>query len=152
MKIILKKDIKNLGKKNEVKEVSDGYARNFLIPKKWAEIATPQKIQKAQNELAISIAKAEEELKRCQRLAKNLDGLEIEIPVKTTKEGKLYESINASKIVKILNEKNNIKLEKNQINIAQPIKSIGEYKVIIKFPHNLEAEVKLIITQLKEKN
>lgn len=146
MKIILLQDVENLGKKDEVKEVADGYARNFLLPKKLAAIATESVLEQLELKKEIEAKKAEEELKKIQEIAKNLDGLEIEIPVKIDENGQFYGSITALKLSKILKEKG-YNIIKSQIKLEKPIKEIGEYDIVIEFPHGLEAKIKLIVTE-----
>ena len=150
VKIILLKDVENLGKKNEVKNVANGYARNFLFPKKLAKIATKQVVTELEKQKELEEKEAEEALKATQEIVKKIDGLEIEMLVKVDNEGKLYGSINKVEISSIFKEKG-LDINKNQIKIPQPIKEIGEYPVTIIFDHNLEAEIKLIVIEEKSK-
>jgi len=149
MRVILLQDINKLGKKYEVKEVADGYARNFLIPKGLAKLATEEALKWLETQKEIEVKKAEEELKKVQELATAIDGQEIVIPVKISEEGQLFESINSQKISDKLKELG-FDVKKNQIELKEPIKEIGEYPVKIKFEHNLEGEIKVIITEEKE--
>ena len=148
MKIILLKDVEKLGKKGEVKNVADGYARNFLIPNKLAALATKSELAKLEEQKKIETEKAEEELKLYQKIASQIDGLEIEIPVKINEEGNLFGTITASQIAEKLKEKNS-EIKKEQIKLEEPIKEIGEYEVIVEFPHNLETKIKVIIVEDK---
>jgi large subunit ribosomal protein L9 len=143
MKIILLQDVENLGKKYEVKNVADGYARNFLLPKKMAVLATQANLKQLEKQKEIEAQKAEEELRLFQEQASQLDGLEIEIPVKVGEDGKLFGSITATKIADKLKEKG-FEIKKEQIKLEEPIKEIGDYDVTIEFPHNLEAKVRVI--------
>ena len=150
VKVILLKDIENIGKKSEVKNVANGYARNFLFPKNLAKIATKEAIGELEKQKELEEKKAEEELKTTQEIVKKVDGLEIEMPVKVDEQGKLYGSINEVEISKILTDKR-FDIKKKQIKIPQPIKEIGEHQITILFDHNLEAEIKIIVTEEKEK-
>jgi large subunit ribosomal protein L9 len=148
MKVILLQDIENLGKKCEIKEVKNGYARNFLLPNKLVKPATKQAL-KWLNEQKESIEKsAEEDLKKIQELASNLDGLELNIAIKVGEEGQLFESITAQKIVEKIKELG-FEVKKSQIVLANPIKELGEFPISITLEHNLEAEIKIIITEEK---
>ena len=149
MKVILLQDIENIGKKGDIKNVTNGHARNFLFPKKLAKIATKEAVEESEKQKELEEKKAEEELKTTQEIVEKIDGLEIEIPVKVDEEGKLYGSINEVEISKILESKG-FNIKKKQIKIPQPIKEIGEYQATVLFDHNLEADVKLIITEEKE--
>ena len=149
MKVILLKDIDKLGEKYEVKEVKDGYARNFLIPNKLAKPATKKNLEWLEKQKEIEEEKAEEELKQVQKKVASIDGQEIVFPVKIGENDQLYESITAQKVSEKLKELG-FDIAKNQIEIKEPIKEIGEFPVKINFKHNLEAEIKLIITPEKE--
>lgn len=145
MKIILLQDIEKLGKKYEIKEVADGYARNFLLPKNLAKLATKENLKWLKKQKELIAKKAEEELKRIESLVSKIDGLEIFIPVKVGEKGQLFESINNQRIVNEL-KKFDFEIEKEQIDLTQPFEELGEFSVKINFPHNLEAEIKIIIT------
>ena len=149
MKIILLKDIDKVGKKFEVKEVKDGYARNFLIAKGLAKMATEEALKWVEIQKEIVEKKAEEDLKGIQEVASAIDDREIIIPVKVGDEEQLFESINAQKISEKLKEAG-FDIKKSQIELAEPIKDLGEYPVKIKLEHNLEAEIRVIITKKEE--
>jgi large subunit ribosomal protein L9 len=148
MKVILLKDIENLGKKYEIKEVSAGYARNYLIPKKLAKVANEKNLKWLEKQKEKEEKKAEEELKKIQEAASAIDGQEIIIQVKVGEDGQLYESITAQKIYEKLKELG-FEIKRKQILLESPIKELGEFPVKIKFPHNLEAEIKLIVVEEK---
>ncbi len=149
MRVILLQDVDNLGKKYDVKDVKDGYARNFLIPKNLAKPATEEVIKWVETQKEIKAKKSEEELKKVQDLASTVDGQEVMITVKTGKEqGQLFESITAQKISEKLKEMG-FDIKKGQIDLTQPIKEIGEFPVKIHLEHNLEAEIKVIVVEEK---
>jgi len=148
MKVILLKDIENLGKKYEIKEVSDGYARNYLIPRKLAKVANEKNLKWLEKQKEKEQKKAEEELKKVQEAASAIDGQEIVIPVKVGENGQLFESITVQKIYEKLKELG-FEIKRNQILLDSPIKEPGEFPVKVKFPHNLEAEIKVIVVEEK---
>ncbi|MFH0805779.1 MAG: 50S ribosomal protein L9 [Patescibacteria group bacterium] len=148
MKVILLQDIDKLGKKGDIKEVADGYARNLLIPNKKAVLASKSEIIKAEEQKKIDTEKAEQELIHFQEVASQLDGFELEIPAKVGEDNKLFGAITTVKISEEL-KKNNFEIEKNKIKLEEPIKEIGEYEIPIELPHNLEAKIKLIVTEEK---
>lgn len=150
MKVILIQDVENLGKQGDIKEVAKGYARNFLLPKKIAKLATKKAIEELEKDKELETKKAEKELKNIQELVSKVDGQEIEIQVKTKDAGKIYGSITPFKISQILKNKG-FDVKKNQIKLSDPIKKIGGYPIIINFDHGLEAEIKLIIVEEKLK-
>lgn len=147
MKVILLKDVSKVGKKNEVKEVSDGYARNYLLANNLAKPATESAMKQWEQEKENLAHQAEEELKVEEEMVSQLDGQEIEIRAKADESGKLYGSITAIKIAKILKDKG-FKVEKNQIKLMEPIKEVGEYdEVLVELSHGLEAKIKIIISE-----
>jgi len=148
MRVILLQDIDKLGKKYDIKEVADGYARNFLFPKGLAKPATKEALKWLEIQKEIEEKKAEEELKKVQSLATAIDGQEITIPIKIGEEGQLFESVTAQKIFEKLKE-NGFEIKKNQIVLDKPIKELGEFPIKIKFEHNLEAEIKVIVAEEK---
>jgi len=148
MRVILLQDIDKLGKKYEIKEVADGYARNFLIPKGLAKPATKENLKWLETQKEIEIKKAEEELKKVQEIASAVDDQEIIIPVKVGEQDQIFESITAQKIAEKLKELG-FDIKKTQIDLIEPIKELGEFPVKIKFEHNLEAEIKIIVVEEK---
>ncbi len=151
MKVILLQDIEDLGKKGDVKNVADGYARNFLFPRNLAKVATEEAIVELEKEKELEAQKAEEELKEIEDFVSKIDGLEFEIIEKVDESGKLYGSINEIRIAKIMKEKG-FDIKKKQIKIPQPIKELGEFPVMILFDHGLEAEIKIIVVEEKPKD
>ena len=148
MKIILLKDVEKVGKQFEVKEVKEGYARNFLIPKNLAKNATKQSLKWLESQKGTEEKKAEEELKKIQELASQVDGTEVIISVKLGDKGQLFAKINSQKISEKLKELG-FGIPKNQIELVQPIEELGEFPIKIKLEHNLEAEITIIVTEEK---
>lgn len=144
MKVILLKDIDNIGKKYEIKVVKDGYARNFLIPNGLVERASKSAILKIEEFKKTETKKDEKQLIEIQKCASELDGQEIEFLVKTGEDGQLFEAINSLKIVKKLKEMG-FEIKKEQIALDKPIKELGEFSVKINLEHQLESKILLII-------
>jgi len=145
VKVILLQDIEDLGKKYEIKEVKNGHARNFLIPKKMARAATKQALKWLESQKEVIEKEMEEDLKKAQAIASQLDGLELNISVKVGDEGQLFESIGAQKIVEKLKDMG-FEFKKSQIKLENPIKELGDFPISINLDHNLEAEIKVIVT------
>jgi len=148
MRVILLQDIENIGKKYDIKEVADGYARNFLIPKSLAKPATEEALLWLETQKEIEAKKAEEDLKKVQEIASAIDDQEVIIPVKVGEDGQFFESINVQKIFEKLKELG-FNVKKTQIELPESIKELGEFPVKIKFEHNLEAEIKVIVVEEK---
>mgnify|MGYP001560678950 CR=1 FL=1 len=148
MKVILLKDIEDLGKKYEIKEVKNGHARNFLIPQGLVRIATRQALKWLETQKEIIEKEIEEDLKKAQEAASALDGLEFNIPVKVGQGGQLFESINKQKIADKLKEMG-FEVKKSKITLEEPIKTLGEFPIKISLEHNLEVEVRVIVVEEK---
>ncbi|HBX16417.1 MAG: 50S ribosomal protein L9 [Candidatus Magasanikbacteria bacterium GW2011_GWC2_41_17] len=144
MKIILLQDVKKIGMKGEIKEVSDGHARNFLLPQNLAILATPKAVENFKKQMEAARQTAEKDLQATQNLASRLDGEEVRLKAKASKDGKLFGGISAAQIVAALNKKGFIIL-KNQIVIFEPIKTIGEHRVSVQLAHGLETEITILI-------
>ena len=148
MKIILLQDVENLGKEGETKEVADGFARNFLFPKKMAELATDEAVRRAEGKKQKQTEKSKAELEEAQKLAEQLEGRELFIKVKE-KGGKLFGSVNEKTVADTLgDEGTNIAPE--NVKLAEPIREMGEYEAQISLDHGLEANVRLILVSESE--
>jgi large subunit ribosomal protein L9 len=145
MKVILLKDIEDIGKKFEIKEVKDGYARNYLLPNGLAKPVTEEVLRWLEVQKEIESKKAEDELKKVQETVNKIDGAEVEIITKVGEKGQLFEKIDAKKIAEKVSEMG-FKITKEQVALKEPIKELGEFPLKVKFDHNLEADIKLIIT------
>ena len=148
MKVILLQDIEKLGKKYEVREVKNGYARNFLIPQGLVKIATDKALEWLKIQKEAGEKKAEQALKTTQEIASTLDGQEVIISVKVGEDGQLFESISVQKIFDEL-KKMGFNVKKKQIDLAEPIKELGEFPAKIKFDHNLEPEITIVVSEEK---
>ncbi len=139
MKVILLETVAGLGRIDEVKDVTEGYARNFLFPRHLAVQAFPDTLAKISARQTKKSATAEAELRRQEQLAEQLDGLEIQLTEKTNDQGVLYAAIPVPKIVAALRERG-YSLAKSEI-VAPSIKALGDHKVKIKLKHGLEADI-----------
>ena len=143
MKVILLKNVPNLGEKNDVKEVATGYARNFLMPKGLVKEATPETIKEAELEKEKESNMAEADLAKTEKLAQQLEGQVVEVTAKASESGTLFASVSALKIAGALKDKG-FSVQKEQIQ-AQHIKEIGEHEVVINLDHGLDSRITLII-------
>jgi len=139
MKVVLLQDVKGVGKADEIKEVAEGYARNFLFPRHLAVQALEKNIQELNNRKRKEIKEAEQDLQAQQSLAEKLDGLEITVKEKASEAGVLYAAVGPQRILQELS-KLGYKIEKNQIE-NKIFKKAGDYKLKIKLRHGLEAQL-----------
>ncbi len=149
MKVILLQDIETLGKKYEIKEVKDGYAKNFLLPQDLVKLATKDAVKWMENQKEVIEKEAVEDLKKIQEMASHIEGIEVIIPMKVGEDGQLFESVNSQKIAEKLKEMG-YEVKKTKINLVKPIKEIGEFPVKINLDHNLEVEVRVLVVAEKE--
>jgi len=141
------KDVEAVGRKNEVREVADGYARNFLIPNGLAKQATESVVKQAEIEKEAIAKKAEADLKTFEEQASLLDGQEFEISAKIGENGKLFAAVTAAKVAKALKDRG-FDVKRTQIRLDDPIKEVGEYDdILVEFPHGLEAKIKVIVVE-----
>lgn len=143
MKVILLRDVKNLGLKGDIKEVSSGYASNFLLPKNLAKVATEKTVLEIEKAKMRDILREEKDLFQAEKLAEKLEGEEVIIKAKTNAQGKLYAGISPNEIATELH-KRKFKVTADQINIS-PIKEVGSYDIIINLKHGLEARIRVIV-------
>jgi len=139
MKVLLIKDVKSLGKTGEVKEVKDGYGKNFLIAKGFAKHATPEIIEEHKKMMAQKEADEKAEIEAMKELAKRLDKLEIVVKKKVGENGHLFGAITKEEIAEALNEEHNIQIDKKHITDKKAIKSVGEHEVDLKLGHGIHA-------------
>jgi large subunit ribosomal protein L9 len=139
MKVLLIKDVKSLGKKGEVKEVKDGYGKNFLVGKGFARHATPEILaQHAQDEIIVA-ENLEKEVNVLKEIAKQLDKCEIIITKKLGQNGHLFGSVTKDEIAVALKDQHGITIDKKHINEKTAIKTIGEHDLDFKLGHGLHA-------------
>lgn len=146
MLVIFQRDVKGVAKKGEIKEVADGYARNFLLPQKCAIAATDKTLAQLKQEEETMRRQAEKELARAQEAAGRLDGEEVVILVKTNVEGVPYAAVRETQIASAI-KKLGHSVKPEQIQLRQPVKSLGETSVIVGFGHGLEAEVRVVVEE-----
>jgi large subunit ribosomal protein L9 len=148
MKVIFTKDVDGISKKFEVKNVKDGYAKNYLIPNKLAIVANKESLKWLEIQLELSEKNQEQALKETQLIVGKIDGLELVFSVKVGDKGQLFQSITSQKIKESLLDEG-FKIDKNQIKLEDPIKKLGEFQVKISFDHNLEGSVKVVVVEEK---
>jgi large subunit ribosomal protein L9 len=143
MKVILLKDVANVGLEGEIKEVAIGYARNFLFPQKLAEEATTEAVKRIEIEQAKKAKAAEQDLATTEKLAASLEGQTVEIAAKANDQSVLYAAVPPAKIAAAL-KAIGFSVNKEMIS-AEHIKELGEHEIVINLNHGLEARITLII-------
>ncbi|MBR4058195.1 MAG: 50S ribosomal protein L9 [Oscillospiraceae bacterium] len=147
MKVIFKTDVRGQGKKGEMKEVSDGYARNYLLPKGLAEAATQDNLNAMRLRDAAKKKQMEKEKALAQENAKKLESIVVKIPAKAGDKGRLFGSVTSKEISEALKAQHGIEIEKNKIVQAEPIKSFGSFEVKCKFGYEISGVIHLLIVE-----
>ena len=147
MKVIFKEDVKGKGKKGEMKEVSDGYARNFLIPKGMAYEATAENLNSWKLQEKAKAAKLQAEREQAAALSEKLKGVQLVIKAKAGSNGKLFGAVTSQEISDALKNQAGIEIEKNRIVQGDPIKAFGAYKLKAKLGFEMSGDINLIVTE-----
>lgn len=143
MKVILKEDIKGVGKKNEIINASDGYARNFLLPKNKAVEANAENMSKLQAQKDANLYKKSVEKEEAKKIANNMEKIVIKIQVKAGKNGKIFGGVSAKEIAESLENQQKIKVDKKKIELKEPIKTLGTHIVEIKLYDGVIGKLKV---------
>ena len=144
MKVIMLKDVKGTGRANDVVEVNDGYARNFLIPKGFAQEATAQNLNRSNQQRSLQVHRKNMERAEALELAKKLEGVRVEVTAKAGKDGRLFGSVTAGDIADALKKKR-IEVDKKRIELDAPIKQAGETQVSIRVYADTTAKITVAV-------
>ncbi len=145
MIVILNKDVKGTGKAGDVVKVSDGYARNMLLPKGYAKEATEGNVRSLEKQKAIAAKKKAEEKADAQVRADELNKLSVRIKTKVGDSGKIFGSITSKDIAEALKAQHGIELDKKKIQLSSTIKQIGEVSVDVKLYPEVTAQLKVVV-------
>lgn len=146
MKVIFIKDVKGVASRGDVKDVADGYARNFLFPHHAAVAATVQALAQMKEAEEMEHRRAEKELNKLQEAAGRLDGEEIIIGVKTNADGTLYAGVREQQIITALKKLGHT-IKPEQVALKSPLKTLGEHMVVVRFGHGLEVDVRVVVEE-----
>ena len=147
MKVILLADVKGQGKKNDVIEVSDGYAKNFLIPRKLAKAADAQSLNDVKVKEAARLYRIETEKKEARALAEKLQSILVKIPASSGADGRLYGSITTKDISEQLAKDHGITIDKRKLVLTDPIKAYGKYTVEAKLYTEVVGKVHILVCE-----
>ena len=147
MKVILLADVKGTGKKGEMHDVSDGYARNFLFPKKLAQPATNQSIGEMKARQESNKFHMDQEMAQAKELAEQLDKTDVVIHVKAGSTGRLFGAVTTKEIADAICEKTKVEIDKKKIVIDGDIKAYGDYEATIKLHSGVSAKIKVTVCE-----
>ncbi len=146
MKVILMQDDKTLGKKGDIVNAKEGYARNFLFPKKIAVEATPANMKVLENQKKLQAEKEQEILDEAKKLEEEIMKITLVIKTKAGENGKLFGSITTKEIAELLKETHNIEIDKRKLELDDSIKALGNYTVKAKLHSKVTAKLNVIVT------
>lgn len=149
MKVILTQDVKAQGKKGQLINVSDGYAKNFLLPKGLAIIAGAKEINELKNKESAEKFKIETERQEARAVAEKLAGIVVKITATAGAEGKLYGSVTSMEIAETLKKDHGIDIDKRKIVMGDPIKAFGKFEFDVKLYSEVTAKLNVIVTEKK---
>ena len=147
MKVILQQDVKGTGKKGEVIEVSEGYGRNFLLPKKLAVLANAQNVNLAKQKAGSAAHRKAQEADEAKLLASQLAKAEVTVAVKVGEGGKLFGSVSGKDVSEALKKEHGVEIDKRKITITQEVTGVGDYEAVIKLHPETSAKVLVHVTE-----
>ena len=147
MKVILLADVKGQGKKNDVIEVSDGYGKNFLIPRKLAKVADAQSLNDVKVKEEARLYRIATEKKEAQELAERLKSILVKVPASGGSDGRLYGSITSKDITDRLQADHNIAIDKRKLVLSDPIKAYGKYEVEVKLYTEVTGKIFVLVCE-----
>ena len=145
MKVILLADVKGTGKKQEIVNVSDGYARNFLFPKKLAMEATPGAAREVERRQAERARETERRL-AAEKKASSLRGKVVTVAAKCGAQGRLYGSVTGAEIAEALKAQHGVEIDKRKIELSEPIRTVGETDIVVKLYTEISAKMIVRVT------
>lgn len=143
MKVLLTEDVKKLGKKGEIVDVSDGYAKNFILPKKLGIEATKAVLNEWQIKKGSEENRKRKEEEQAKAQAAELNGKEVVIRTKTGEGGRLFGSITSKDVADVIEKQLQLKVDKKKIQVPDSIKGVGEYTIVVKLHAKASAELRL---------
>lgn len=149
MKIVLLQDVKSLGKAGTLVEVSEGYARNFLLPKKLGAAATAENLNTLKLKQANEAKIAAEQLAEAKALAAKIEAGSVTVYIRGGENGKTYGSVSTKELAEAVKEQLGLELDKKKIALAEPIKNFGSYETVVKLHRDVQATLKVNVTEAK---
>ncbi len=147
MEVILLQDVKSLGKKGEVVKVNDGYARNFILPKKLGVEKTDKAMHELKLQKAAEEKRQQEILEEAQALAKNIEAGSITLKIKAGEGGRTFGSVSTKEIAVAMKEQLKLEIDKKKLQMADPIKNFGTYHVPVRLHPKVTAEITVKVEQ-----
>ena len=144
MKVILMTDVPALGQRGETRDVANGYARNFLLPRKLAVPATPANLKNVEHLKRQRAREEERALETAKATAERIEGLTLAVIARASGDGRLYGSVSPQDVVEFL-ERHKISVEKRRVAMDEPIKAVGDYKVLVRLHGDVTAALTVTV-------
>ncbi len=145
MKVILKRDVKGLGKVNDIEEVADGYARNYLIPQGLAEKATPAAIKAARSQRRVQKVQANRDRERSEELVEQLRETPLHFKVKAGETGRLYGSITSQDVADAISKATGAEFDRRHLAMEQPVRDLGVHLVEMRLPGGVVGQARVVV-------
>jgi large subunit ribosomal protein L9 len=146
MKVVLTQDVKGTGKAGETKEVADGYARNYLLPRKLAQPATRGTQDQVERQKVASVQREQRELTEARALADRLQAVQVVLKLRSGKDGKLFGAVTNADVASALKQQHGITLDRRKIEFDEPVRAMGPGTAHIKLHHEVTARIPLMVT------
>jgi len=146
MKVVLIQDVKGTGKAGETKDVADGYARNFLLPRKLAQPATKGAEAQVERQKATAVQREQRELTEAKDLAKKLEAAQVTLKLRSGKDGKLFGAVTNADVASALKQQHGITLDRRKIEFDEPVKAMGPGTAHVKLHRDVTARIPLMVT------
>jgi large subunit ribosomal protein L9 len=147
LKIMLTKDVENIGRAGEIKDVADGFGRNYLIPRKLAVLAGRGAEGEARRIQDAAARRESKEQEAARELAEEIDNKTVVVRLKVGTEDKVFGAITSEDIAKAIKQQHQVEIDRRRIELKEPLKQLGEHQVALRLHRDVEARVNLIITR-----
>ncbi|GAB6877404.1 50S ribosomal protein L9 [Thermaerobacter litoralis] len=145
MKVVLLQDVKGLGRKGDIKDVADGYARNFLLPKGLAREATREVLNQIQQQEAARQRRAQQELNQARSIAARLEGRTVEVRARAGEGGRLFGSVTSQDIVEALQRAFGVQVDRKRVELPEPLRQLGSYPVQLRLHPEVTCRVTVVV-------
>ncbi|ADU52428.1 LSU ribosomal protein L9P [Thermaerobacter marianensis DSM 12885] len=145
MKVVLLQDVKGLGRKGDVKDVADGYARNFLLPRGLAREATREVLNQLQQQEAARQRRAQQELDQARAMARRLEGQSVEVRARAGENGRLFGSVTSQDVAEALHRAFGVKIDRKRVDLPEPLRQLGSYGVALRLHPQVTCRITVVV-------